>query len=201
MKNFIIIVISLVITSVSFSQTDISVWTKLNNDKQVSTFVWGTTNLPENFSLDYRWNFDRANAFGLLVGKGFTVAGKNSSLTVVPEIGIIYADGQSTDATVEAQAYGHIGSIVFFNFSQYTKNLNGASDFIFQYTEIGYKIGSIKAGMTGDWFYNIETKKGSNKFGPFVTIPVTKQIYTKMQINFSDEGKFANTLLAVGYTF
>ncbi len=212
MNKHLLTILIICLTFFAFGQqaqaqsNDLSIWTKVNSEKQLSVFPWGIHTTKNNLVLDYRYNFDKDNALGVFVGKATTISSsdKRNNLTIIPEIGVIYVNKGYTGLSPELQLSGNLGEVVLYTLTQYSRDLNEHDHFFYQYVEMGYDFSDFKLGLSLDHIfeYHPDINEATTKYGPYLTVPVSQNMYVKAQVNIYDKsGDFANTLLAIGFLF
>jgi hypothetical protein len=195
---FFLCVVFVINTSV-FSQNDLSIYTKIDKDKNFNALIWHTYQSKDVF-IDWRWNFDQKNALGAFIGKtlSFTDTSTKNYISIIPEMGVIYNDKDYLSMSPEILLCGKANRLELFMMTQYSFAFRGPSYF-YQYTEVKFELTKfLKVGIAGQ-VYN-ESNFYSDDFGPTTTVSLWN-CYIKAWPTINSKGKFQKAFLALGVVF
>lgn len=189
------------IVKTSNTWTDISLFQIYNFDGAKKPLIWFNREEGEYF-LEARVNFDWNNTAGILIGKTFS---KSDKFWITPKIGFLFSFDEVgyNGLSPEVNFGGNIGKLKYFTMNQFAVNLDDAPNFLYQYTEVGYKlIGKITVKYAGQFYY--ELVDGSELWidqGPQVVIPFAKKFVLKPWYTWDPNHDVQKLIVGIGMSY
>lgn len=133
-KLFCVFLLSILSSSFSFCQTDVSVWFKVRDGK-VTTIPWFTFTNKSVF-VDARYNFDQGRSAGVFVGKSFNF----EDFSITPAIGGIFGDYNGLSP--EVYTSWKVKKLSFFCLNQYSVGTwdSKGTNFFYHWLDIMYPV-------------------------------------------------------------
>lgn len=195
-RSILITLLTLIATSTSFGQNDVSYYFK-RAEGQTTNILW-FTHFGQKVMVDARYDFDWSNTFTGFVGKTF---GTNQ-LNVTPAFGLLRGEYEGMSA--EVYVGGGMGKFSFVSLYQYATCTAATqlTDWTYQWMDVYYKLHPfVTLGVGEQVYYELDGGFNTVDVGPTIKVQVGP-VYLKPWYTFSlTEGNPNKFFLGVGYNF